>query len=239
MFRWSLTLAARPPDDGPMRWLRANSFPLLIAATVALFMAGLTLQAGPLHLAASLLVAVTVVFLARGAVTAIRAWGARPAAILAVLALAGLALAMQVLPLIVEMSWMRVILIGIAWGGLLLASVEPEWFVRATGGPRAAWSLLRERAALWHDLRDLTDDQLAGAQDQIEARAHGFDRYRTPQTTDYIDVFQRLAFGDDPPEVKEQLAVRLAHLETDLVRSLGVPPAWEVEFGRYAPAADS
>ena len=45
-----------------------------------------------------------------------------------------------------------------------------------------------------------------------------------------------VTFGDDPPEVKEQLAGRLSQLEGDLVRSLGVPPAWEVEFGRYAPA---
>ena len=37
------------------------------------------------------------------------------------LALAGLALAMQVVPLIVEMSWIRVLLIVLAWGGLLLA----------------------------------------------------------------------------------------------------------------------
>ena len=90
-----------------MRWLRANSFTVLITITVALFMASLTWQSSPLHLVASLLVAVTVVFLTRWAVTAIRAWGARPAAIAGVLALAALALAMQVLPLIVEMGWIR------------------------------------------------------------------------------------------------------------------------------------
>ena len=70
----------------------------------------------------------------------------------------------------------------------------------------------------------------------IEARVRGFDRYRTPATAAYIDLFQRLTFGDDPSEVKEQLAAGLSELEGDLVRSLGVPPAWEVEYGRYAPA---
>jgi hypothetical protein len=233
----SLTVAAQSGDDGAMRWLRANSSLVLITATVATFMAALTLQAGPLHLVASLLVAVTVVLLTRFALTAVRAWGARPAAIVAVLALAGLALAMQVVPLIVDMSWIRVLLIVLAWGGLLLASVEPRLFVRAVGGPQAAWSLLRERAALWNDIRDMTDEQLATS-DVIQVRVRGFDRYRTPDTAEYIDVFQRLTFGDDPPEVKEQLAARLSRLESDLVRSLGVPPAWEVEFGRYAPAAE-
>ena len=232
----SLTLAAHSGDDGAMRWLRANSSLLLITATVATFMAALTLQAGPVHLVASLLVAVTVVVLTRFAIAAIRAWGARPAAIVAVLALAGLALAMQVIPLVVDMSWIRVLLIVLAWGGLLLASVEPRLFVRASGGPQAAWSLLRERAALWNDIRDLTDEQLAADPNLIEARVRGFDRYRTPTTAAYIDVFQRLTFDDDPPDVKEQLAARLSELEGDLVRSLGVPPAWEVEFGRYAPA---
>jgi hypothetical protein len=232
----SLTLAAHSGDDGAMRWLRANSSLLLITATVATFMAALTLQAGPVHLVASLLVAVTVVVLTRFALTAIRAWGARPAAIVAVLALAGLALAMQVVPLVVEMGWIRVLLIVLAWGGLLLASVEPRMFVRATGGPQAAWSLLRERAALWNDIRDLTDEQLAAEPNLIPGRVSAFDRYRTPGTAAYIDIFQRLTFGDDPPEVKEQLAGRLSQLEGDLVRSLGVPPAWEVEFGRYAPA---
>jgi len=213
-----------------MRWLRANSILMLTAATVATFMAALTLQSSPLHLAASVAVAVVVVVLTRWAIREIRAWGARPIGIVAALALAGLALAMQVIPLVVEMGWIRAALIVAAWGGLLLAAAEPRIFVRLSGGPRAEWSLLRERAALWNDVRGLSEEEIAAAGATIETRVRGLERYRTSHTAAYIDTFERLTLGDEPDEVKGRLAADFGTMETDLLRSLAVTPAWEAEF---------
>lgn len=213
-----------------MRWLRANSVPLLLVATVATFMAALTWQSSPLHLVASVIVSVVVVVLTRSAITGLRAWGARPIAIVGVVALAGLALAIQVVPLVIEMGWARSVVIFVAWAGLLLAVVEPSSIVRVSGGPRAEWSLLRERAALWHDVGGMTDEQRDAAAETIEARIRALDRFRTPKTSAYIDTFQELALGDEPDEAKERLAVRLSTMEGDLLRSLGATPAWEAEF---------
>ena len=227
----SLTIAPGSGDDGAMRWLRANSVLVLLVATVATFMAALTWQSSPLHLVASVIVSVVVVVLTRAAIAGLRAWGARPIAIGGVLALAGLALAIQVVPLVIDMGWARSVVIFVAWAGLLLAVVEPSSIVRASGGPRAEWSLLRERAALWHDVGEMTDEQRDTAADMIEARIRAMDRFRTPHTAAYIDAFQELALGDEPDEAKERLAVRFATMEGDLLRSLGATPAWDADFG--------
>jgi hypothetical protein len=222
-----------------MRSIRADPFAVLLTATVALFMAALTWQSSPLHLVASVLVAVVVVALARRALGEIRAWGARPMAVAGVVALAGLALAAQVVPLVVDLGWLRVVLIVVAWGGLLLAMIEPGAFVRVMGGPRVEWELLRDRAALWRDVRGLSDEQLAAAQPTIGARVQALDRYRAPTTEAYIDAFQRLILGDDPPEIQQRLAARMSQLEAELLRTLGPRPAWDDEAVGSPPVPDA
>ena len=218
-----------------MRRLGADAFWLLVAATVATYTAALWTQSSLLRVVGSLLATLVVVVLTRWAIVELRRWGARPAAVVLVATLGVLAVALQIAPLVLEMDWVRASLIVVAWGGLLIGYVSPELVVRVTGGPRAAWSLLRERAVLWNDVRNLTDEQFAAAGDAIAARVRGLDRYRTPQTTAYIDAFQRLALADEPAEAKEQQAARLSELESELMRSLGPSPAWTAELGGAVP----
>jgi hypothetical protein len=232
-----LTLATRLVEHRRMRWLRADAFWVLVAATVATFTAALWTQSAPLRLIGSLLATLVVVVLTRWAIIELRRWGARPTAVAVVALLGLLAVALQIVPLVLTMDWIRASLIVVAWGGLLVGYVAPELVVRLTGGPRAAWSLLRERAALGNDVRRMTDAEFAAAGDVITARVQALDRYRTPTTNEYIDVFQRLSLADEPVEAKRQQAARLAEMERELLRSLGPSPAWAAELGAGAPAA--
>jgi hypothetical protein len=221
-----------------MRWLRANAFWVLVAATVATFLVALSWGSADLRLTGSLLATVVVVVLTRWAVLELRAWGARPLAVVAVVALGILAIALQIAPLVLSMDWVRGSLIVIAWGGILLAYVAPERVVSIAGGPRPEWALLRECAALGKDVRSMSDEEFAAAGEAITARLRALDRYRTPHTSAYIDTFQRLNLEDEPIEAKEQQAVRLAELERELLRTLGPRPAWAVELGGGTPTAE-
>jgi len=221
-----------------MRWLRANAFWVLVAATVGTFLVALSWGSADLRLTGSLLATVVVVVLTRWAVVELRAWGARPVAVALVVALGILAIALQVAPLVLSMDWVRGSLIVLAWGGLLLSYVAPEKVVSVAGGPRPEWSLLRECAVLGKDVRGMTDEEFAASGDAITARLHGLDRYRTPRTAAFIDTFQRLNLEDEPIEAKQQQAARLAELEGELLRALGPRPAWAVELGGGTPTAE-
>jgi hypothetical protein len=233
-----LTLSRPLTEDGRMRWLRANAFWVLVAATVATFLVALAWGSADLRLTGSLLATVVVVALTRWAVLELRAWGARPVALAPVVALGILAIALQIAPLVLSMDWVRGTLIVIAWGGILLAYVAPEKVVSITGGPRPEWSLLRESAALAKDVRGMTDEEFAASEQVITARVRDLDRYRTPHTTDYIDVYQRLSLADEPLDAKQVQAARLAELERGLLRSLGSRPAWATELGGNRPTAE-
>jgi len=211
---------------------------VLVAVTVATFLVALSWGSADLRLTGSLLATVVVVVLTRWAVVELRAWGARPIAVAVVVALGILAIALQIAPLVLSMDWVRGSLIVIAWGGILLGYVAPEKVVSITGGPRPAWSLLRECAALARDVRGMTDEEFAASEEIITSRVRGLDRYRTPQTTDYIDAYQRLSLADESIEAKEQQAARLAERERALLRSLGPRPAWATELGGSTPTAE-
>ena len=197
----------------------ANRDPLLLLITV------------PLAWALAALVAYLALWL-------IRAQGGRGLALAAPIAFAVLYVVMELLDLFVTLPGQaRAVLILISWGGLLSCWLWPDALVALTGGPRPEWSLLRERATLWLDLEAMDDDQRARAAPELAAGLQTLERYRTPATTEYLDLFRRLLLEDLAPDEGEVLAARFAELELAMRRSLGARPAWEDEVDKRAAAA--
>jgi hypothetical protein len=197
----------------------ANRDPLLLLVTV------------PLAWALAALVAYLAVWL-------LRAQGARFVAIAAPIALATLYVVMELLDLFVSLpGQVRAAFILASWGGLLVCWLWPDAVVALTGGPRPEWSLLRERAMLWLDLEAMSDDERRERVPEIEARVAALERYRTPATTEYIDLFRRLLLEDLAPDQGEVMAARFAELELSLRRSLRARPAWEDEVDARAREA--
>ena len=197
----------------------ANRDPLLLLITV------------PLAWALAALVAYLAVWL-------VRAQGGRSLALAAPVAFAALYVVMELVDLFVTLPGpARAVLIVISWGGLLICWLWPDALVALTGGPRPEWSLLRERAMLWLDLEAMTDEQRTTAAADLEARLQALERYRTPATTEYLDLFRRLLLEDLAPDQGEVMAARFAELELAMRRSLGARPAWEDDVDKRAAEA--
>lgn len=197
----------------------ANRDPLLLLITV------------PLAWALAALVAYLAVWL-------IRAQGGRSLALAAPIAFAVLYVVMELVDLFVTLPGQaRAVLIVVSWGGLLGCWLWPDAVVALTGGPRPEWALLRGRAMLWLDLEAMGDEQRATAAPELEARLAALERYRTPATTEYLDLFHRLLLDDLAPDEGEVMAARFAELELGMRRSLGARPAWEDEVDKRAAAA--
>jgi hypothetical protein len=197
----------------------ANRDPLLLLITV------------PLAWALAALVAYLAVWL-------IRAQGGRSLALAAPIAFAVLYVVMELVDLFVSLPGQaRSVLIVVSWGGLLTCWLWPDAVVAITGGPRPEWALLRERALLWLDLEAAGADPQAAQPPDVEARLRSLERYRTPATTEYLDLFRHLLTEDIAPEKGEVMAARFAELELAMRRSLGARPAWEDEVDQRAAAA--
>lgn len=197
----------------------ANRDPLLLLITV------------PLAWALAALVAYLAVWL-------VRAQGGRSLALAAPVAFAALYVVMELVDLFVTLPGQaRAVLIVISWGGLLTCWLWPDALVALTGGPRPEWSLLHERAMLWLDLEAMTDEQRTTAAPDLEARLQALERYRTPTTTEYLDLFRRLLLEDLAPDEGEVMAARFAELELAMRRSLGARPAWEDDVDKRAAEA--
>jgi hypothetical protein len=127
-------------------------------------------------------------------------------------------------PMLVEYPrplWLiNLVVESLAWAGILLYGFAPRWVVAHTGGPRHEWSLLRERRSIWIDMDVMTDEE-------GRARTLALDRYRSPRTSEYIDLYQSLMLGPAEPDAGAR--ERFLALEDDLRASLRARPAWEDE----------
>jgi len=75
----------------------------------------------------------------------------------------------------------------------------------------------------------MTEHQ-AMAQVNVRERVLAADRYRTPVTSEYIDLYEKLMLDDLDDAAAAQVGPRFVELEDQLRRSLGARPAWEDEI---------
>jgi hypothetical protein len=171
------------------------------------------------------------------AIWRLRVYGGRSIALAVPVALALLYVAMEIAGLLVPIpTVIRAAVVVVAWGGLLVAWLAPEVVVEAMGGPRPEWLLLRERAMLWLDLESMAE--VPGTDPMnVRERVLAADRYRTPVTNEYIDLYERLMLDDLDEAAAARVGPRFVELEDQLRRSLGARPAWEDEVDERSRAA--
>jgi hypothetical protein len=213
-----------------MRVIRPELVPVLAFAAIATRLAYVSTNSEILLFVTVLLACTLAALIAYLAIWRLRVYGARPTAFAVPVALAGLYVAMEIAGLLVTIpTVVRASVVVVSWGGLLVAWLAPEAVVDATGGARPEWSLLRERALLWIDLEAMTESQ-AMAQVNVRDRVLAADRYRTPATSEYIDLYEKLMLDDLDDAAAAQVGPRFVELEEQLRRSLGARPAWEDEI---------
>jgi hypothetical protein len=122
------------------------------------------------------------------------------------------------------------VLEGVAVLALVVGAFAPKQFVRFTGGPSAEWLLLRERAAIAFGPSVGRDDTTPAEEAAFEARLRDLDRYRSPRTAEFIDLFQEWFRMPEPtPETTADQQRWLDHfhaVEWSLFLSLKVRPSW-------------
>lgn len=213
-----------------MRVIRPELVPVLAFAAIATRVGYVISQNAALLFVTVLLACSLAALIAYLAIWRLRVYGGRRIAFAVPVALALLYVAMEIAGLLVTIpTIVRAAVVVVAWGGLLVAWLAPEVVVDAMGGPRAEWSLLRERAMLWIDLEAMTESQ-AMAQVNVRDRVLAADRYRTPATNEYIDLYERLMLDDLDEVAAAKVGPRFVELEEQLRRSLGARPAWEDEI---------
>src|SRR5262249_41560479 len=147
------------------------------------------------------------------AIWRLRVHGARRIAYLVPIGLAALYVAMEIAGLLVTIpTIVRAAIVVVAWGGLLVAWLAPEVGGDAMGGPRPEWSLLRDRALLWVDLESMSDAQRSDPT-IVRDRVLAADRYRTPVTNEYIDLYQRLMLDNLDEAAAAKVGPRFVELE--------------------------
>ena len=167
-----------------MRVIRPELVPVLAFAAIATRVGYVISQNAALLFVTVLLACSLAALIAYLAIWRLRVYGGRRIAFAVPVALALLYVAMEIAGLLVTIpTIVRAAVVVVAWGGLLVAWLAPEVVVDAMGGPRAEWSLLRERAMLWIDLEAMTESQ-AMAQVNVRDRVLAADRYRTPATNE-------------------------------------------------------
>jgi hypothetical protein len=212
-----------------MRVIRPELVPVLAFAAIATRVAYLVTNSTVLLFVTVLLACTLAGLIAYLAIWRLRVYGGRPIAFAVPVALAALYVAMEFAGLLVTIpTLVRAVVVVVSWGGLLVAWLAPEAVVDAMGGPRPEWSLLRDRALLWIDLEAMTEHQ-AMAQVNVRERVLAADRYRTPVTSEYIDLYEKLMLDDLDDDAAAQVGPRFVELEEQLRRSLGARPAWEDE----------
>jgi hypothetical protein len=75
----------------------------------------------------------------------------------------------------------------------------------------------------------MTESQ-AMAQVNVRDRVLAADRYRTPATSEYIDLYEQLMLDNLDDAAAAKVGPRFVELEEQLRRSLGARPAWEDEI---------
>ena len=220
-----------------MRVIRPELVPVLAFAAIATRVAYVITESTVLLFATVLLACSLAALIAYLAVWRIRVYGGRPIAFAVPVALALLYVAMEIAGLLVTIpTIVRAAVVVVAWGGLLVAWLAPEVVVEAMGGPRPEWSLLRERAMLWVDLEAMAQAPNAAPLD-LRERVLAADRYRTPATNEYIDLYEQLMLDDLDEAAAGRVGPRFVELEDQLRRSLGARPAWEDEVDERTRAA--
>lgn len=220
-----------------MRLIRPELVPVLAIAAIATRVGYVISQSVVLLFVTVLLACSLAALIAYLAIWRLRVYGGRPIAFAVPVALALLYVAMEIAGLLVTIPTIaRAAVVVVAWGGLLVAWLAPEVIVEAMGGPRPEWSLLRERAMLWIDLEAMSDAQHAAPVD-LRERVLAADRYRTPVTNEYIDLYERLMLDDLDEAAAAKVGPRFVELEGQLRRSLGARPAWEDEVDARTRAA--
>lgn len=220
-----------------MRLIRPELVPVLAIAAIATRVGYVISQSVVLLFVTVLLACSLAALIAYLAIWRLRVYGGRPIAFAVPVALALLYVAMEIAGLLVTIPTIaRAAVVVVAWGGLLVAWLAPEVVVEAMGGPRPEWSLLRERAMLWIDLEAMSDAQHAAPVD-LRERVLAADRYRTPVTNEYIDLYERLMLDDLDEAAAAKVGPRFVELEGQLRRSLGARPAWEDEVDARTRAA--
>ena len=213
-----------------MRVIRPELVPVLAFAAIATRLAYVLTNSTALLFLTVLLACTLAALIAYLAIWRLRVYGGRPIAFAVPVALAALYVALEFAGLLVPIpTFVRAAVVLVSWGGLLVAWLAPEVVVDAMGGPRPEWSLLRDRALLWIDLEAMTENQ-AMAQVNVRERVLAADRYRTPVTSEYIDLYEKLMLDDLDDAAAAQGGPRFVELEEQLRRSLGARPAWEDEI---------
>jgi hypothetical protein len=221
-----------------MRLIRPELVPVLAIAAIATRVGYVISQSVVLLFVTVLLACSLAALIAYLAIWRLRVYGGRPVAFAVPVALALLYVAMEIAGLLVSIpTIVRAAVVVVAWGGLLVAWLAPEVVVEAMGGPRPEWSLLRDRAMLWIDLEAMTDAQHPAPVD-LRERVLAADRYRTPITNEYIDLYERLMLDDLDEAAAAKVGPRFVELEGQLRRSLGARPAWEDEVDARTRAAN-
>jgi hypothetical protein len=212
-----------------MRVIRPELVPVLAFAAIATRVGYVITDTEVLLFATVLLACSLAALIAYLAIWRLKVYGGRPIAFAVPVALALLYVAMEIAGLLVTIpTIVRAAVVVVAWGGLLVAWLAPEVVVEAMGGPRPEWSLLRERAMLWVDLEAVAEAPHAAPLD-LRERVLAADRYRTPATNEYIDLYEQLMLDDLDETAAARVGPRFVELEDQLRRSLGARPAWEDE----------
>jgi hypothetical protein len=213
-----------------MRVIRPELVPVLAFAAIATRLLYVYTDSAVLLFVTVLLACTLAALIAYLAIWRLRAYGGRPIANAVPIALATLYIAMEIAGLLVTIpTFVRAAVVVVSWGGLLVSWLAPEAVVDAMGGPRPEWSLLRDRALLWIDLEAMTESQ-AMAQVNVRERVLAADRYRTPATSEYIDLYEQLMLDNLDDAAAAKVGPRFVELEDQLRRSLGARPAWEDEI---------
>jgi hypothetical protein len=222
-----------------MRVIRPELVPVLAVAAVATRVGYAITDSVGLLFTTVLLACSLAALIAYLAIWRIRVYGGRPIAFAAPIALALLYVAMEIAGLLVTIpTIVRAVVVVVAWGGLLVAWLAPEVVVEAMGGPRPEWSLLRDRAMLWVDLEAVARAPHP-AQLDLRERVLAADRYRTPATNEYIDLYEQLMLDDLDETAAARVGPRFVELEDQLRRSLGARPAWEDDVDERTRAVEA
>ena len=212
----------RPPASGEDRLLLALAALLVVAVVFSL----------PRLIDVS--IAVLLVSGSWWGYEALRRHGATRLRAATVYAVAIVGIAADAIP--IGAGWDRVsrmaILIGPIAALLVIVAVRtwPAATVARLGGPSCVWQLLRERARMAFEANRLTNITDAAGEAAFTADLAGLDRYRCPDTAEFISLFQEWHGSTGTPESEQHLADRIGMLEVRLYRSLGAVPAWYRQY---------
>ena len=178
----------------------------------------------PVGIAIGAFLLITLVWSAPGHLTEVRALGGRRAAQLVAVVFS---LAYAVNAFAIVFFWPPAWLAIAAIGAYQVAFFRPRWVIKLTGGPVPLLGLMYAHDELSDVLADATTAR--ANTDEVRVRLAAMDRWRTPETSDYIDRYQQWTGGllgdppvDDDDEEADDSFVSFSNNALDQMRAAGI-----------------